>query len=69
MFAKSIVSFMLIYVYVYMVLCTSTQSYFIFRVQFFEVFRISVLVEYVLSVLRIHLKITEPMSKSGFFLS
>ena len=51
MFAKSIVSFMLIYVYVYMVLCTRTQSYFIFRVRFFEVFRISVLVEYVLSVL------------------
>ena len=51
MFAKSIVSFMLIYVYVYMVkLCTGTQSYFIFRVQFFEVFWISVLVEYVLSV-------------------
>ena len=51
MCAKSIVSFMLIYVYVYMVLCTSTQSYFIFHVQFFEVFRISVLVEYVLNVL------------------
>lgn len=52
MFAKLIVSFMLIYLYVCVVLRTSTQSYFIFCVQFFEVFRMSVLVEYyVLSVL------------------
>ena len=60
---------------VYTILCTSTQSYFIFRVQFFEVFQISLSVEYVLckcsfiSIIRIHLKITEPMLKSGFFLS
>ena len=47
MFAKLIVSFILIYLYVCLVLRTSIQSYFTFHVQLFKAF----MVEYVLSVL------------------
>ena len=74
MFSKSIVLFMLIFIRVTSL--RSSQFYFIQVVRFLKLFWISLSAEYTLcmwchcmSIIRIHLKISEQLSKSEIFLS